>query len=32
MNMQMKVDLWDSLALHADEVAAIEPIEVAAIA
>ena len=32
MNMQSKVDIWDSLALHEDEVMAIEPIEIAAIA
>lgn len=32
MNMQSKVDIWDSLALHEDEVMTIEPIEIAAIA
>lgn len=32
MNMQSKVDIWDSLALHEDEVMSIEPIEIAAIA
>ena len=32
MNMQSKVDIWDSLALHEDEVMAIEPIEIVAIA
>ena len=32
MNMQSKVDIWGSLALHEDEVMAIEPIEIAAIA
>ena len=32
MNMQSKVDIWDSLALHEDEVMAIEPIEIADIA
>lgn len=32
MNMQSKVDIWDFLALHEEEVMAIEPIEIAAIA
>lgn len=32
MNMQSKVDIWYSLALHENEVMAIEPIETAAIA
>lgn len=30
--MQQKEDIWDSTALHEDEVMAIEPIEIAAIA
>ena len=32
MNMQSKVDIWDSLALHEDEVKAIEPSEKTTIA
>lgn len=32
MNMQSKVDIWDSLALHEDEIMAIEPIAIAAMA
>lgn len=32
MNMQSKVDIWDSLAMHEDEVMAIEPIAIAAMA
>lgn len=30
--MQQKEDIWDSTTLHEDEVMAIEPIEIAAIA
>lgn len=29
MNMQIKVDLWNSLALNRDDIEAIEPIELA---
>ncbi len=29
MNMQAKVDIWNSMALHADDIEAIEPIAVA---
>ena len=32
MNMQSKVDIWDSLALLEDEDLAFEPIEITAIA
>lgn len=32
MNMQQKEGIWDSTALHEDEVMAIESIEIAAIA
>ena len=32
MNMQEKVDLWDSLALHREEIEAIEPLPVPAYA
>lgn len=29
MNMQAKVDIWNSMALHADDIEAIEPMAVA---
>lgn len=32
MNMQAKVDIWDSLALHEEELESIEPFDIAAIA
>lgn len=32
MNMQAKVDIWHSLALHKDDIQAIEPLEIAAVA
>lgn len=32
MNMQEKVDLWDSLALHREEIEAIEPLPIPAYA
>lgn len=32
MNMQAKVDLWDSMALHGEEIEAIEPVLLEAIA
>lgn len=32
MNMQEKVDLWDSLALHREEIEAIEPLQIPAYA
>ncbi len=32
MNMQAKVDLWNSLALHRDDIDAIEPFETPAVA
>lgn len=32
MNMQAKVDLWNSLELHRDDIDAIEPFEVPAVA
>ena len=32
MNMQAKVDMWDSLALHEEELESIEPFDIAAIA
>ena len=31
MNMQGKVDIWNSLALHRDDIEAIEPFELAAV-
>ena len=31
MNMQGKVDIWNSLALHHDDIEAIEPFELAAV-
>ena len=30
MNMQAKVDIWNSLALHREEIESIEPFEIAA--